>query len=320
MGFLDDAPHLRQGRRGQPIRDGSTVNAAPGFPLTDEAVAFAATIDDLLSKHAGSSELRDAWDAPQVRVPGLWKRLEEVGFFELAAAGRSSLPTLVPAVVITGRRCLPEPIIGTLAANLLGHPTVEVVAAALGDGQLVVDAALAGLVLTAEGLGEVARVEAVDSIDPAARLGRLESSGDLDVAALLAAAQLQGLAEGLLSQASEYAKIREQFGKPIGAFQAVKHQLADVYIEVGFSRPLLDEAARALAVGEVNAGVKVSHAKVAASSAAQLAARAALQVHGGIGYTYEHDLHMWTKKVWTLSRAWGDVRWHRSRIVRDVVG
>lgn len=305
-----------------------TVTAA-GFPQTQETSAFADAVADLLAKHANGAALRTAWESPGCRIPGLWKRLEEIGIFELAADGVESLPTLLPAVIETGRSALPEPILGSLAvgtSRIALPPEVtasSIFGIAAGPGQNVPDAAIADAFVLGDGGVQLAgsmEVSALTSLDPAARLGKVSGDAEtspglvFEVVTLLAAGQLQGLAEGLLSQAVDYAKLREQFGKPIGSFQAIKHQLADVYVAVAFSRPIIDEAARSLAAGDPQAASRVSHAKIAATDAAAAAARTALQVHGGIGYTYEHDLHMWTKKVWTLSKAWGDRKWHAERM------
>jgi alkylation response protein AidB-like acyl-CoA dehydrogenase len=137
-------------------------------------------------------------------------------------------------------------------------------------------------------------------------------------AAVGTAALLVGIAERLVTMASDYAKERHQFGKPIGSFQAVKHHLADAAVRVEFARPVVYRAAWSLAEGEPDDALHASMAKASASDAATLAARAALQVHGAIGYTWEHDLHLWMKRAWSLSAAWGDAGWHRSRLLGDV--
>ncbi len=111
-----------------------------------------------------------------------------------------------------------------------------------------------------------------------------------------------------------YAEQREQFGKPIGSFQAVKHQLADGYVDNAFALPVVHRGAWSVARGLPTAGRDASHAKLAATRAAERAARTALQVHAGIGYTYEHDLHMWMKRTWALSAAWGGPAFHRGRV------
>jgi len=119
----------------------------------------------------------------------------------------------------------------------------------------------------------------------------------------------------LLELSVAHALQRTQFGRPIGSFQAVKHRLADVAIALEFARPLVAEAADALTEGRATAARDTSAAKVAATDAATLAARAALQVHGAIGYTQEHDLHLWLTKVRALSGAWGSQSAHRTRLL-----
>ena len=112
-----------------------------------------------------------------------------------------------------------------------------------------------------------------------------------------------------------HASVRVQFGQPVGTFQAVKHKLADVAIALEFARPLLDAAAAAIDGDAATAPGAVSAAKVACADAATLAARAALQVHGAIGYTAEHDLSLWLTKVRALAPAWGSQAWHRRRVL-----
>jgi alkylation response protein AidB-like acyl-CoA dehydrogenase len=135
---------------------------------------------------------------------------------------------------------------------------------------------------------------------------------------LACAAQLLGAGRALLEASVSHARQRSQFGRPIGSFQAVKHQLADVAIGLEFARPLLDAAAVAVTDGESSAARDVSAAKVACTSAAQRAARAALQVHGAIGYTQEHDLHLWLTKVRALAGAWGSQAGHRARVMAAI--
>jgi alkylation response protein AidB-like acyl-CoA dehydrogenase len=136
-----------------------------------------------------------------------------------------------------------------------------------------------------------------------------------DRGALGAAAVLVGAADRMIAMAAEYAGQRVQFGKAIGSFQAVKHHLADALVRVEFAKPLVYRAAWSLDQDDPEAGRHCSMAKSAASDAAMLAARVALQVHGAIGYTWEHDLHLWMKKAWSLGSLWGDAGWHRARLL-----
>ena len=117
----------------------------------------------------------------------------------------------------------------------------------------------------------------------------------------------------LLERATEYAMQRKQFGRPIGSFQAVKHQLADALVALELARPLLYGAA--LAIGTATAARDVSAAKVACTEAAYRASRTSLQVHGAIGYTAEYDLSLWLTKVRALVSAWGTQRVHRDRVL-----
>jgi alkylation response protein AidB-like acyl-CoA dehydrogenase len=147
----------------------------------------------------------------------------------------------------------------------------------------------------------------------------------LDRGALGTAAQLLGLGNQLLDLTVAYVKERQQFGVPIGSFQAIKHHLADALLALEFARPVVYGAAWALAdqSGAVPAGHAsraASHAKVAASDAARLVGRQALQCHGAIGYTVEYDLHLYLKRVWALSQAFGGADHHRRRVADSVLG
>jgi alkylation response protein AidB-like acyl-CoA dehydrogenase len=150
---------------------------------------------------------------------------------------------------------------------------------------------------------------------------RLDASVELafDRAAFAAAAELLGVADRLIAMAAEYAKDRHQFGAPIGSFQAVKHLLANALVRLEFARPAVYRAAHSLARGAPARPRDVSMAKALASDAGVLAARNALQVHGAIGYTEEHHLHLWLKAAWALSFAYGDASWHRDRVAAAVL-
>jgi alkylation response protein AidB-like acyl-CoA dehydrogenase len=195
-----------------------------------------------------------------------------------------------------------------------------------------VDADTAGLVLLVE--ADAVRLAAPgtrhESVDGTrwlfdARAGRVLARGPavadaarrvLDAGALACAAQLLGAGRALLEASVRHAGQRVQFGRPVGSFQAVKHHLADVAIGLEFARPLLDAAALALAVGRATASRDVSAAKIACADAAHRAARVALQVHGAIGYTDEHDLGLWLTKVRALVPAWGSQAEHRALVMR----
>ncbi len=141
-----------------------------------------------------------------------------------------------------------------------------------------------------------------------------------DALALGTAAYLVGLGETMIAMGGDYARQREQFGQPIGAFQAVKHLLADALLQVEFAKAPTYRAAWSLSTGAPTTSRDVSMAKALAGDAAYRAGRASMQVHGGIGYTWEADLQLWMKKVWVLQRAAGDSRFHRRRVADAVLG
>ena len=132
----------------------------------------------------------------------------------------------------------------------------------------------------------------------------------LNRGALYAGAQALGVAERMLSISVDYARERHQFGKPIGAYQAIKHHLVTVAVRLEFARAVVYAAVAH--VGDLGARslAAVSHAKLAATDAADLAARTAIQVHGAMGYSWEVDLHFYMKRAWALSGAWGDRSFH----------
>ncbi|MBV1705251.1 MAG: acyl-CoA dehydrogenase, partial [Hyphomicrobiales bacterium] len=141
----------------------------------------------------------------------------------------------------------------------------------------------------------------------------------LDRAALYAAADMLGATQRMLDMSVEYTANREQFGRPIGSFQAVKHLVADVQVKLTFARPVVYYAAYCLVNGLADRAVRISHAKVAASDAATLGARRCLQVHGAMGYTWEYDLQIWMKRVWAGASCWGTAAWHRARIADAIL-
>ena len=155
--------------------------------------------------------------------------------------------------------------------------------------------------------------EAVSSIDPLRHLVKAKGGNDESIksinyhGAVLTAAQLIGLSKRMLDMSVDYAKDRHQFGKPIGSFQAVKHKLANVHTQIEFTRPIIHLAA-------IKGGAAVHNAKVAANDTAMLAAETAIQVHGGMGYTYEVDLHLFMKRAWALCGEWGDRNYHMKKL------
>ena len=136
----------------------------------------------------------------------------------------------------------------------------------------------------------------------------------LNRGALANAAQLVGLSKGMIAQSVQYTSDREQFGKAIGANQAVKHLLADVAVQIEYAKPVTYRAAYTVGVSPTRADFAVSHAKSAAARTAMVASRHCIQVHGAMGYTWECDVQIWAKRAWALAREWGDEGFHNNRI------
>ena len=179
---------------------------------------------------------------------------------------------------------------------------------------------------------EQAQLAALESVDPSRRLFQVDwtasdetclVSGAAGVAAMAAtlnrgalgaAAQLIGLAEAMVEKTVQYTTERFQFGKAIGANQALKHHMANCAVKYEFAKPALFRAAYTVSQRPVHANFAVSHAKVAAGEAALLAAKNSIQSHGAMGYTWECDLHIWMKRAWALDKFWGHAGFHKNRL------
>ena len=160
------------------------------------------------------------------------------------------------------------------------------------------------------------RVEWTPSV--AARLGPADWDLALDRGALFAAAQGLGLAQRAVDLAVSYAQERQQFGKPIGSYQAVKHHLASAQVAIEFARPVVMAAAADIAQRDSHSRARISHAKLVALEAANQAARAAIQVHGAMGYSWEVDVHLFLKRALALTQTWGTPAFHRNRIAARI--
>ncbi|HJT37300.1 MAG TPA: acyl-CoA dehydrogenase family protein [Actinomycetota bacterium] len=155
-----------------------------------------------------------------------------------------------------------------------------------------------------------------------ARAERLASSDLLSVhrlldrAALLIAAESLGGAERVTEMAVEYAKARTQFGRPIGSFQAVKHRAADMLVDVESLRNAVYYAAWAAEREQPDASLAISMAKAFAADAYRRVAQSGIQIHGGIGFTWEHDMHLYFKRAKGNEVAYGDATFHRERVAQ----
>jgi alkylation response protein AidB-like acyl-CoA dehydrogenase len=117
----------------------------------------------------------------------------------------------------------------------------------------------------------------------------------------------------------EYAKVREQFGQPIGSFQAIKHACADMLVEVENAHGATYYAAWALDAAAPDSGLAASVAKSYVGEAARKVCGSAIQVHGGIGFTWEYDLHLYFKQAKLLETLYGDAEHHREQVLREIM-
>jgi alkylation response protein AidB-like acyl-CoA dehydrogenase len=138
----------------------------------------------------------------------------------------------------------------------------------------------------------------------------------IDRAAVALSAEVCGAAQRVLEMTVEYAKLRVAFGKPIGSYQGVKHKCADMLVEIENAKSLTYYAAWAVDEGAADAPLAVSMAKAAASDAGRKVCAAGIQLHGGIGMTWEHDLQLYLKRAKADEVAFGDASWHRERVAQ----
>ncbi len=309
----------------------------------------------VLAAEVSADVIRAGWPGGQAGLVGAaWRKLagtDVLGVLVPRSRGGLGLDenALVPLLEEIGHSGLPGPAAETVAvaAPLLDGPDLDgvlageiTVAAQLGDGDLVPHGGQAPLTVlrAGDGLRLYPRASLAfapcTAIDGSRRTARLASrpdgggtllTGDPDVIAtawrrgvLATSALLTGLSRRMLELTVGYVRRREQFGAPVGSFQAVKHALADALVAVEFARPLVLAAAWYQAAGTPEAAARVSAAKVAASDAARLVARTAVQCHGAIGYTTEYELHLFAKRAWALSESWGGPDWHRDRLAHEL--
>jgi alkylation response protein AidB-like acyl-CoA dehydrogenase len=202
---------------------------------------------------------------------------------------------------------------------------------------LVVATTDAGLSLFAADGGAVGLTRAsLPTLDQTRKLARLEFSGvtarligapgdaaamldrTLDVAAIALAAEQLGGAQRTLDLTVDYAKVRHQFGRPIGSFQAIKHRCADLLLEVESLRSAVQYAAAAVAEGSPEVPVLAPLLKAYASETYFHVAAESIQIHGGIGFTWEHDAHLYFKRAKASELFLGDASYHRERLAARI--
>lgn len=202
---------------------------------------------------------------------------------------------------------------------VLDAASADVLVVAASDGLHVVDRNSSGVTVTDRAGIDLTRPLADVSFDAVAadHVGDRSTADRLAaVAATAVACEQVGGAAAALDTAVSYAKIRSQFGAPIGSFQAIKHLCADTLLAVESGRAAARRAARAIDESDPEAEVFASIAKAWCSDAYVMAAATSLQIHGGIGFTWEHVAHLHVKRAKTDEFLFGDARHHRERLAQ----
>ncbi|MDQ1373547.1 MAG: hypothetical protein QOJ09_885, partial [Actinomycetota bacterium] len=304
--------------------------------ISDEHLALHETARRWTEAHCPPSVPRALLDVEAEDLPPFWDELDALGWLTLPVDYGLAEAAIV--VEELGRAVAPGPALPTLLTTaLLAGSGVEIdparpAAVGLAPGAPVLCGAVAeAFVLPADGGwrlsrgGEVA-VTPSPSIDPTRRVAVVAPSGkgtavDIDparagrLAAALLAAEGVGLAEWCVEVASAYAKVREQFGRPIGQFQAVKHRCADMVASLELARAAAWDAAQAASdpdEGPLAAAV----AAALVPEAAWQCAKGCIQVLGGIGFTWEHDAHLYLKRALAVRQLLGSAASRQAAVAR----
>ncbi len=311
------------------------------FTLTPDQELLRDSARSLLGKECPTSLVRAHTDDPSAADP-LWKHLRE--WTEL---GASPLVDLCLFLEETGAVLAPGPFFATTAlyAPLLAAIGAEADAAvgtvALPDHPYVLEAERAGVVAVVEAGPSGAQVRLIErppahfvaTIDSSRRLYSVDPTRDgesvpitrdaldrvLARAYVALAAELMGTVRWLFDTTLAYAKTRVQFDRPIGSFQAVQHKLANMALVKEQAWSAVYYAAMTVDADDPELHRAAHVAKVMAGDAAKLNAKDAIQIHGGIGYTWEHDLHLYIRRAYASEYLLGTSDWHRDRLAALVL-
>jgi alkylation response protein AidB-like acyl-CoA dehydrogenase len=318
------------------------------FDFTDDQRAIKETARDLLGKRFKLERLRELAES-KAYADDAWTEVSELGWpgiFIAEEHGGQGLGALELVILLEelGYVLAPLPFLSNAAAGLIlqdagatdrlpgiasGQQRGTVGLVRDGRAALVPDAAEADFIVLVDGTEATlvergdAQIEPVDAIDPTRRYAAVtanggEALGDVsrgrDLIALAVAAELVGISQRVMEMAVEYAKDRKQFDRPIGAYQAVSHACADMLKQVEGARSLVYYAGWTADAAPDEFPLAASMAKAYASDAGWNVSASALQVHGGIGFTWEHDLHWFLKRAKTDGVLYGSARDHRERV------
>ncbi len=321
------------------------------FDFTDDQQAIKRTANEFLAARFTAERRRELAEAGEYD-DGIWQEMSELGWpgiFIAEEQGGQELGTTELAILSEelGYALAPSPFLSNAAAGLLiahagsheqkgrllpgvasGEALGTVGVVTDGVAPLVPDAAQASFVVLVDGdrasVLEGVSAEPQDTIDSTRRYARVEAAdgepleGDvhagLDRLAVAVSAELTGVAQRAMEMAVEYAREREQFGRPIGAYQAVAHRCAEMLLETESARATMLFAAYAADHEPESLPLAAATAKSCASDAGWKVTASSLQVHGGIGFTWEHDLHFFLKRAKADAHLYGSATEHRERV------
>jgi alkylation response protein AidB-like acyl-CoA dehydrogenase len=283
------------------------------FDLGQDEVALRDGIRSLCTGRFPMETVRKGFD-----LEG-WKELAEAGVFSLRVPedeGGVGLGMTEAVIVFQelGRALVPGPLVAT---HLAGGRTVGLL-----DGDLLEFPSDIEAVLTVDGhIHDLPSWTPVEPLDPLTPLGRVSDRSDaepLHEGVVLTAALSSGIASRTTELAVAFAKQRHQFDKPIGSFQAVKHMCADMLVRAEVARAAVDAAGVMLDDPDVDATTAVHTAKLLASEYAIANAKACIQVHGGMGFTWEVDAHLYLKRAAVLATRFGGVDAHAEQLASSL--
>jgi alkylation response protein AidB-like acyl-CoA dehydrogenase len=324
------------------------------FAFTEDQLTITQAARDMLVETCTPADLRTLLNSGEPRDDARWSTISEMGLLGILAPESAGglgmdMVDLIGIAEAAGYVGLPEPLVemagitipllARLADNrgwldkalegavfAIGHPSNPFVADAdsadallLTDGNDIHLVDRSAVTLTrAESFDPFRRLFTVDWTSSAATKIGSDWGDTADRGALLAAAQMIGLAQRCIDLAVAYAKDRVQFGKPIGSTQAIKHMISSAQVKVEFARPVVHAAAAELPLGTLASRARIAHAKIAAGSAADVASRMAVQAHGAMGMTWEVDLHFFLKRAFALNYAWGTPAVHGETVMARI--
>jgi alkylation response protein AidB-like acyl-CoA dehydrogenase len=328
------------------------------FDFTDDQQAIKRTAKDFLASRYKAEKVRQLAESGSYD-DALWNEMAELGWpgiFISEDNGGQGLGVVELVIVMEelGYVVAPTPFFSNAAAGLViqhagsdeqkqrwlpgiasGEARGTLGLVTNGEAALVPDADSAAVIVLVDGDSATvveagdAEVEARDTIDPTRRFASVRAeggealSGDvqagLDRAEIALAAELVGIGQRAMEMSVEYAKDRKQFDRPIGAYQAVSHRCAQMLLEVESARSAVYYAGWTADFEPESAALAASMAKAYAADAGWRTTASALQVHGGIGFTWEHDLQFFLKRARTDGHLLGSASHHRERVA-DLAG